>query len=202
MKQISNTLLNGASFHIAAVKPKQWPEDLGYEVAFAGRSNVGKSSAINSITHRHGLARTSKTPGRTQQIIFFNLDKTRRLVDLPGYGYAKVPLKVRAQWGTMIETYLTARDSLKGVVVLIDSRHPLTELDQQMLMWCDSTHIQVHILLTKCDKLSRNQLKQSEFSVQKHIDSMNIQASLQTFSSLKGIGLDTVQQKILTWLNT
>ena len=132
--------------------PQQAPPDAGYEVAFAGRSNAGKSSALNALTQRKSLARTSKTPGRTQHLVFFELDGERRLVDLPGYGYAKVPEKVRRHWGLAMETYLSGRESLRGLVLMMDVRHPLTDFDKQMLQWCQHAGMPVHILLTKADK--------------------------------------------------
>ena len=151
--------LNSATFVISAHLPKQWPHSEYPEVAFAGRSNVGKSSAINAITNRRGLAKTSKTPGRTQQIVFFELAGGQHLVDLPGYGFAKVPEKVRRHWESSIANYLKNRENLRALILPMDARRPLTPLDQQMLEWCITYELPVHILLTKADKLSNSQAR-------------------------------------------
>jgi GTP-binding protein len=158
-----NPLYRRATFTLGAPTVAYLPPDSGYEVAFAGRSNAGKSSAINSITGQKALARVSKTPGRTQHINFFeleaNLDPTlnqgRRLVDLPGYGYAKVAHSVKEQWQAALEEYLNTRQSLQGLMIVMDIRHPLTPFDQQMLDTCHHAHLPTHILLTKADKLSK-----------------------------------------------
>ncbi|MFB6261225.1 MAG: ribosome biogenesis GTP-binding protein YihA/YsxC, partial [Thiohalorhabdaceae bacterium] len=153
--------LHQAQFLIAAGRADQFPEG-GLEVAFAGRSNVGKSSAINALLNRNKLARTSNTPGRTQQIIFYALgDEERRLVDLPGYGYAKVPHAVKEQWGRLIETYLLDRESLAGLVLIMDARRPMQEFDQQMLEWADHFDLPLLVLLTKADKLKRGPANQA-----------------------------------------
>lgn len=197
-----NAAYRKAHFTIAVNHLRQLPEDTGLEIGFAGRSNAGKSSAINTITGIHSLARTSKTPGRTQQIIFFELDEKRRLVDLPGYGYAKVPLKIKAHWHALMEGYFNRRQSLRGLVLVMDIRHPLKEFDWQMLEWCKATDIPVHILLTKADKLSRgaasgellrvkNALKKEKF----------LDVEVQAFSSLKREGTETVLNKLNTWLD-
>jgi GTP-binding protein len=144
-----------ARYVISAHQLKQLPEDQGIEVAIAGRSNAGKSSAINTFTDQRSLARTSKTPGRTQQIVIFELDENRRIADLPGYGYAKVPAKLKAHWRTVMARYFQTRQCLRGVVLVMDIRHPMREFDQQMLAWCESANIPCHILLTKADKLKR-----------------------------------------------
>ncbi|HSH40924.1 MAG TPA: ribosome biogenesis GTP-binding protein YihA/YsxC [Arenicellales bacterium] len=193
-------LLNRAHFTVAAAEPRQWPREASAEVAFAGRSNVGKSSAINTITGRRGLARTSKTPGRTQQIVFFDLGGGAALVDLPGYGYAKVPDRVRAAWAVLIERYLTEREALRGLVLLMDARHPLTELDQNLLAWCEPGGLPVHILLTKTDKLSRGRAKQSELQVAEAVSDLRNEVTVQQFSSLKRTGVEQAQTKIAAWL--
>lgn len=144
-----------AVFLTGAVRGAQFPPDDGAEVAFAGRSNAGKSSAINAITGIKSLARTSKTPGRTRQINFFRLDEERRLVDLPGFGYARVPTAVRNQWVATVEEYLHTRRCLRGIILIMDVRHPLTELDLRLIDWCQFAGMPVHTLLTKSDKLSR-----------------------------------------------
>ena len=148
-----------ARFSSSAHLQTQWPEDLGAEVAFAGRSNVGKSSALNAITGQSRLARTSKTPGRTQQIVFFNIDPNRRLVDLPGYGYAKVPASLRKSWKGLIENYLMKRKPLRGVVLILDVRRGWEELDLDLKGWLDSENIRYISVATKVDKLSRSERK-------------------------------------------
>ena len=146
-----------ATFQKSAVEINQLPSDNGVEIAFIGRSNAGKSSALNTITGVKGLARVSKTPGRTQAINIFDLSKTQRLIDLPGYGYAKVPRVVKERWAGNIDTYLQQRQSLMGLVLIMDIRHPLKELDQHLVDWTADCQVPTHILLTKADKLSRNQ---------------------------------------------
>jgi len=144
-----------AQFVTSAAELRQLPADAGAEIAFAGRSNAGKSSALNAICDQTALARTSKTPGRTQLLNVFALDDARRLVDLPGYGYAKVPEAMRERWRSLIDQYLRERDSLRAVVLIMDSRHPLKEFDQQMLAYCRDIGLACHCILTKADKLSR-----------------------------------------------
>lgn len=193
-------LLGSARFSVAAAEVWQWPQAAGAEVAFAGRSNVGKSSAINAIARRRGLARTSKTPGRTQQIVFFDLTGGGRLVDLPGYGYAKVPDSVREHWAGLIERYLTERQVLSGLILLMDSRHPLTELDAALLEWCEPGGLPVHILLTKTDKLGRGAAKQVESSVRHAVSELTNPVSVQQFSALKHIGVEQARNTIVAWL--
>ena len=142
-----------ASYMTSAARLNQCPEDSGWEVAFAGRSNAGKSSAINSLTNNKKLAKTSKTPGRTQLINFFQLSDRQRLVDLPGYGFAKVPLKVKQECTKTLEQYLQTRESLRGMILLMDVRHPMQDFDRQILSWAATAAMPVHILLTKADKL-------------------------------------------------
>lgn len=193
-------LLNRARFETAAARPDQWPEEGGAEVAFAGRSNVGKSSAINAITRRRGLARTSKTPGRTRQIVFFDLGGGARLVDLPGYGFARVPDGVRGDWALLIEDYLRQREALRGLVLLMDARHPLTALDRHMLDWCEPGGLPVHILLTKADKLSRGRAKQVEQEVTAAVAELTNPVTVQQFSASKGIGVEAAQRRVRDWL--
>lgn len=193
-------LLCNPIFLLGATKQSHMPEDIGTEVAFAGRSNVGKSSAINCIMNRRKLARTSKTPGRTQEINFFKLSTSARIVDLPGYGFAKVPLKVRHKWEQSILEYLCNRESLTGLILLMDSRHPLTESDQQMIAWCKDNAIRTHLLLTKSDKLSHNKAAQSLFKVTDTIVSHSENFSVQLFSSLNGAGLKKIRSVITGWL--
>jgi GTP-binding protein len=179
-------LLQRAEFETSAAALHGFPADDGIEVAFAGRSNAGKSSALNALTNRKGLARTSKTPGRTQLINFFQLDESRRLVDLPGYGFAKVPTAVRNSWRALMESYLGERRALGGLVVVMDIRHPLTEFDQQMLSWAESAQLPVLILLTKADKLSRGKANSEVLQVRK---ALGDSATVQAFSSTKRIGV-------------
>ena len=177
------------------------PED-GIEVAFAGRSNAGKSSAINTLTNNHKLARVSKTPGRTQLINFFELSDTQRLVDLPGYGYAKVSREQKELWQRHLSEYLRERRCLKGLILLMDIRHPLQEFDTTMLNWATESNMPVHILLTKADKLSRGHAGSALMAVKKELKAANLSelVSVQTFSSLKNTGLDDLKAKLQTWL--
>ena len=182
-------------------KPQQAPADTGNEIAFAGRSNAGKSSALNTITNRKSLARTSKTPGRTQHLVFFRLNDQNRLVDLPGYGYAQVPDKMKQQWGQAMAEYLQTRTSLRGLVLLMDIRHPLTEFDQQMLQWCHHADMPVHILLTKADKLKRGPAKNTLLKVKQALSDYPL-VSLQLFSSLNKQGVEEAREKLQNWLET
>ena len=191
-----------AEFILSAAAVGHMPEDRGAEVAIAGRSNVGKSSFINTMTGIRKLARTSKTPGRTQLINFFALDDTRRLVDLPGYGFAKVPPQVRRQWQAMIESYLSSRRSLRGVVVLMDIRHPLTPLDQQLLHWCRATGLPVLAVLTKADKLSRGATAQARAKVQRQLTAEFPQAAtVEVFSTLKPVDPGAIYARLDEWLD-
>ncbi len=193
-----------AEFMTSAPSIRQCPEDDGCEVAFAGRSNAGKSSAINTLTRIGGLARTSKTPGRTQLINFFQLGEGRRLVDLPGYGYAKVPKAMKAEWDRHLAEYLQERKSLAGLILLMDIRHPLQEYDQQMLNWAAQAGLPVHILLTKSDKLKRGPAEASRLKVEKLLRDMDpgcTLLSVQTFSSLKKQGLPALEQQLSHWLS-
>lgn len=189
-----------AVFLTSAPSLNECPPDSGYEVAFAGRSNAGKSSAINRLTENKKLARTSKTPGRTQLINFFGLTAEQRLVDLPGYGYAKVPLAVKLKWQKHLEDYLRERQSLRGLILLMDCRHPLQEFDQMMLDWAVSCVMPVHILLTKADKLKKGPAKSSLLQVQRAVAESADLVSVQLFSALKGDGLDALRSKLDSWL--
>lgn len=188
-----------AVFLKSAARVDQLPEDSGYEVAFAGRSNAGKSSALNCLTNIKSLARTSKTPGRTQLINLFNLDEHRRLVDLPGYGYAKVALQVKMEWQKHLAHYLEVRESLKGLVLLMDVRHPLKDLDQMMIDWALNRELPIHILLTKSDKLSRSDVKNCLLKVRKHYDLAKHLISAQSFSSLKKEGVGELIAVLNQW---
>jgi GTP-binding protein len=192
------SLYQQAQFLTSANHIKQLPSDEGYEVAFAGRSNSGKSSAINVLTNQKNLARTSKTPGRTQLINLFELDAERRLVDLPGYGFAKVPLSVKLHWQKVLERYLNERHCLKGLILLMDIRHPMTEFDVQMLQWCQYVGLSVHILLTKSDKLGTNKAKNSLQQVRSKLKNTN-NVSIQLFSALKRTGIAELQTCLDAW---
>ena len=196
-----NAFYHKASFLASASKLNNAPADQGREVAFTGRSNSGKSSAINTITQQKSLARVSKTPGRTQLLNFFRLDDERRLVDLPGYGYAKVPEGMHKSWGSMIETYLSQRQALQGVFLIMDIRHPLTDYDQRMIEWCRHYELALHIALTKADKLSRGAgldvLHQVTALLQKEYAGA---VSVQLFSSLKRVGIDAAHAVLDGWL--
>ncbi|MGB1402431.1 MAG: ribosome biogenesis GTP-binding protein YihA/YsxC [Porticoccaceae bacterium] len=193
-----------AEFLTSAPTIKQCPADSGCEVAFAGRSNAGKSSAINALTRQKGLARTSKTPGRTQLINFFQLSHNKRLVDLPGYGYAKVPKAMKAEWDRHLADYLQMRNCLTGLILLMDIRHPLQEYDQQMLNWAAQASLPVHILLTKADKLKRGPAENSRLKVEKLLRDMDpgfTLLSVQIFSALKKQGLSGLEQQLNQWLS-
>lgn len=180
---------------------RQCPPDTGAEVAFAGRSNAGKSSAINTLTQNHKLARTSKTPGRTQLINLFSLSEQQRLVDLPGYGFAKVPLKLKKQWEQNLSEYLKDRLCLKGMVLLMDIRHPLQEFDTMMLNWAIDKEMPVHILLTKADKLKKGPAQSTLLAVRKHLVASQVDdlVSVQLFSSLKKDGVAELKRKLDDW---
>ena len=192
---------SNVSFISGAASVRQLPLDVGAEVAFAGRSNAGKSSAINSITGSRSLARTGKTPGRTREINFFQLGEDRRLVDLPGYGYAQVPKRMKAHWGQLLADYLARRTSLRGVVVIMDVRRPFTDLDQQLVDWCARATLPVHVLLTKCDKLSRGAGAQALVNATRIASNQIQEISLQLFSALKSVGTAEARQQIVSWLD-
>lgn len=192
--------LSQAHFLMSVPRPDQAPADSGREVAFAGRSNAGKSSALNTLTQRKSLARTSKTPGRTQHLVFFDLGENRRLVDLPGYGFAKVPEAIKRQWGAAMETYLQQRQSLRGLILLMDVRHPMTDFDQQMLLFASHAQLPVHILLTKADKLKRGPAKASLLQVRQLLKEHE-NVSVQLFSALKGDGVDEARTVLADWLD-
>jgi len=192
-------LFSQAAFFTTVNHIKDLPLHGGREVAFVGRSNAGKSSAINTLANHVRLAYTSKTPGRTQHLNYFSLGKDNFLVDLPGYGYAKVPPESKRHWEGLLSEYLQARDELIGLVVIMDSRHPLTELDENMLDWFAPTGKPVHILLTKSDKLSRQQATLTLSRVKSHLAEHFPQCSVQLFSSLKKIGLEEAEAVIAGW---
>jgi GTP-binding protein len=186
-------------FLTSSWQPHQFPPDQGVEVAFAGRSNAGKSSALNAITGRKDLARTSKTPGRTQLINFFALNERQRVADLPGYGYAKVPEKMRKHWRELMERYVETRASLGGILIVMDSRHPLTEFDCQMLEWTGAQNVPTHLLLTKADKLSRGE---SASTLKKVRAAVGDAATAQLFSAVTKVGVDEARKEVLRMLAT
>lgn len=190
-----------AVFLTSAEKLNQCPDDRGYEVAFAGRSNAGKSSSINTLADHKKLARTSKTPGRTQLINFFTIDEHRRLVDLPGYGYAKVSESIKLKWQQNLSEYLQKRECLQGIVLVMDIRHPLQEYDVSILDWAKASELKVHILLTKADKLKPNPARAQVFAVQKQLKEHGYQASVQLFSSLKKQGIEALQAVLDGWFD-
>jgi len=192
-------LYRQAHYTISATQLSELPPDTGIEVAFAGRSNAGKSSAINTITDQKALARISKTPGRTQMINFFALDDDRALVDLPGYGYAKVPEKMKIRWQQTLGKYLETRQALKGLMLMMDIRHPLREFDQQMIGWANKSELPVHILLTKSDKLKHGAAMASLHKVTDELKKLNLNASVQLFSSLKKTGKDEAIAQLDHW---
>jgi GTP-binding protein len=193
-------LFRNARFEISIAKSTSLPPPDGAEIAFAGRSNAGKSSAINTLADHTRLAYVSKTPGRTQLINFFRLDCGAVLVDLPGYGYAKVPENVRRQWQNLLENYLRKRENLVGLVLIMDSRHPLTALDRRMIDWFVPGGRPIHVLLTKSDKLSRSDAARTLASVRQDLAMLGTQVSVQLFSSLKKVGMEEVEHKVATWL--
>ena len=176
------------------------PLDHGREVAFAGRSNAGKSSAINALTGQRRLARTSRTPGRTRLINLFEIDEERRLVDLPGYGYAKVPRSMSREWGTLVGRYLESRNSLVGVVVLMDIRHPLTELDETLLDWCHAADLPVLAVLTKADKLARGRRAAALSEVRGRLARFGGGACTMVFSATRQIGRQELVERLDGWL--
>lgn len=188
-----------AQFILSAWQPHQFPADEGTEVAFAGRSNAGKSSALNAIAGRKDLARTSKTPGRTQLINFFALAGAQRLVDLPGYGFAKVPERIKEHWQELLTRYVEARASLVGLIIVMDSRRPLTDFDVQMLDWSRANGLAVHVLLTKADKLSRGEANTVLKQVRAEVEGV---ASVQLFSAVAKTGVDDARREVLRMLQT
>jgi GTP-binding protein len=194
-------LFQNAAFFTTVAHLRDLPCDALCEVAFAGRSNAGKSSAINTLANHTRLAFVSKTPGRTQNLNYFQLVEGKFLVDLPGYGYAKAPDEVRDAWEGLIGPYLEGRSPLKGVVLIMDSRHPLTELDVQLIEWFAPTEKPIHILLTKADKLTRLQQAQALKDVREGVSALGEQCSVQLFSSLKKTGIEVAEAVIGKWLD-
>jgi GTP-binding protein len=193
---IKHNPYRSASYVINAHRLRQLPPDRGFEVAFAGRSNAGKSSAINLLTDQKSLARTSKTPGRTQQIVIFDIDSERRIADLPGYGYAKVPAKLKAHWRQVMQQYFNQRQSLRGVVLVMDIRHPMRAFDEQMLDWCSASGVPCHVLLTKADKLKRGPAQATLLQVRRVLPQI---ATSQVFSASKRSGLPELIACLNQW---
>ncbi|ARU96343.1 ribosome biogenesis GTP-binding protein YihA/YsxC [Tatumella citrea] len=198
--------MSGWNYHVthfvtSAPDIRHLPTDSGVEVAFAGRSNAGKSSALNTLTNQKSLARTSKTPGRTQLINLFEVADGIRLVDLPGYGYAEVPEEMKLKWQRALAEYLQKRDSLKGLVILMDIRHPMKDLDQQMVQWAVTSHIPVLVLLTKADKLASGARKKQLNTVREMSQAFEGDVQVEYFSSLKKLGVDKLSQKLDDWFS-
>jgi GTP-binding protein len=198
-----SNVYQSAVFLQSASKLSQCPTSITAEVAFAGRSNAGKSSAINTLTDNKKLARTSKTPGRTQLINYFSIDDKRSLVDLPGYGYAKVPLAMKREWQKHLSEYLQKRKVLCGLILVMDIRHPMQDFDTMMLNWAVEGDMPVHILLTKADKFKKGPAKSTLLAVEKHLRESKVDdlVSVQQFSSLKGEGIKELVSVIDRWLS-
>ncbi len=191
---------NSIRFLTGAGSARGLPPDEGLEVAFAGRSNAGKSSALNAVTGRRALARTSKTPGRTQQINVFVLATGQRLVDLPGYGFAKAPADVQRRWSRLVEWYLGHRRSLCGLVLLMDARRPLTDLDRQMVQWCVNAEVALHAVLTKADKLGRGAASRALADTSRALQPLGGLVQVQLFSATRGDGLQRLRARLDGWL--
>ncbi|MBI6550181.1 ribosome biogenesis GTP-binding protein YihA/YsxC [Xenorhabdus lircayensis] len=198
---IKNYNYHMTHFVTSAPDIRHLPQDVGIEVAFAGRSNAGKSSALNALTRQKGLARTSKTPGRTQLINLFEVEEGVRLVDLPGYGYAEVPEEMKRTWQKALGEYLQKRECLLGLVVLMDIRHPLKDLDMQMIEWAVVMQVPVMVLLTKADKLASGARKSQLTKVRQELSSLDGDVQIEYFSVLKKIGIDKLEQKLDLWFN-
>ncbi len=194
-------LFSNCEFLISAYKTSQLPDDDGMEIAFAGRSNSGKSTTINALTNHKGLAKVSKTPGRTQLFNCFEFKPNMRLVDLPGYGYAKVPKKMKKHWEKEIDAYLMNRESLIGVVIIMDIRHPMKVFDEQMLTWADQSGLHSHVLLNKSDKLNNNDIKKTLMKVTKEIAKYSQSTTCQVFSALRKVGTAELSQVVSPWFD-
>jgi len=192
-----NPLYHRATYLLNAPNLKTTPQDVEYEVAFAGRSNAGKSSAINTLTNQKSLARTSKTPGRTQHLVYFRLDEQRCLVDLPGYGYAKVPPRIQQQWQKELGRYLEKRKALNGLVLLVDIRRSLGEHDLQLIEYANHLNLDVFVALTKSDKINKNGAKNTLFAARKLLKDAHNNAQVELFSSLKKEGIEELHD----WLD-
>ncbi|ASU23446.1 YihA family ribosome biogenesis GTP-binding protein [Vibrio qinghaiensis] len=186
-------------FITSAPDIRHLPDDEGIEIAFAGRSNAGKSSSLNRLTNQKSLAKTSKTPGRTQLINLFKVTEGCHIVDLPGYGFAQVPLELKKKWQKSLGEYLQKRKSLKGLVVLMDIRHPMKDLDQQLISWAVDCYIPVLVLLTKADKLKSGARKAQVLKIREEARAFGGDVTVDAFSSLKGLGVDVLRNKLDTW---
>nr|WP_158379810.1 ribosome biogenesis GTP-binding protein YihA/YsxC [Candidatus Hamiltonella defensa] len=200
MKKTNNNY-HSSRFVMSAPNIHHLPPDQGMEVAFSGPSNAGKSSALNTLTQQKKLAKISKIPGRTQLINLFEVSEGIRLVDLPGYGYASVPLEIKIKWQKALNEYLNKRDCLRGLVILMDIRHPLNNLDQQMIAWAINKRIPIYLLLTKVDKLSKSASKIQLNMVKEAILPFMGDIEVDVFSSLKKIGIDKLQNKLNAWFS-
>jgi len=194
-----NKLYRNANFVLSVMAMEQLPQSSRYEVVFAGCSNAGKSSVINTLTDQNKLAKVSKTPGRTQSLNFFQIDDCRYIVDLPGYGYSAVPARIKANWETLLARYFDEREYLKGVVIVMDVRHPLKKYDTQLLQWCGDNGLAVHIVLTKGDKLKRGPATTAVLVVERWLKEKNIDATVQLFSSLKRNGIGELHGVLDRW---
>ena len=195
------SIYRNARFLTSSTTRKTLPEETGLEVAFAGRSNSGKSSTLNCLCEQKGLARVSKTPGRTQLINFFDLPDGNRLVDLPGYGYAKVPERIKKEWQQFIESYMTERTTLTGLVIIMDIRHPMRDYDHIMLSWAESRQLPTHIILNKSDKLKHGIVTRTVLETRKALKEYDLPTSVQAFSSLKKIGVSDLANQLSTWFS-
>ncbi len=198
---LMDSIYRQTRFLTSVYHPGRLPLDTGAEAAFAGRSNAGKSSVINALCQQKRLAQVSKMPGRTRMLNFFTIDDARRLVDLPGYGYAQAPETMRRHWRLLVEHYLCQRRSLRGLILVMDIRHPLNHGDWQLLAWCAQRNLRMHILLTKADKLSRGAAITTVRRVENKLRSRAIDTSLQPFSALKRQGLDETYRVLDAWLD-
>ncbi len=196
-----NPSLNYRKTHFITSAPdiRHLPDDTGIEVAFAGRSNAGKSSSINRLCDQKSLVKTSKTPGRTQLINLFKVDEGCHIVDLPGYGFAQVPLELKKKWQKSLGEYLQKREQLKGIVVLMDIRHPMKDLDQDLIYWAVESQLPVLVLLTKCDKLKSGARKAQLNKIKEASMAFCGDVEVAVYSSLKGIGVDTLKNKLNQW---
>lgn len=196
-----NPSLNYRNTHFITSAPdiRHLPEDTGIEIAFAGRSNAGKSSSINRLCDQKSLVKTSKTPGRTQLINLFKVYDGCHIVDLPGYGFAQVPLEMKKKWQKSLGEYLQKREQLKGLVVLMDIRHPMKDLDQQLIYWAVDSALPVLVLLTKCDKLKSGARKAQLMKIREASMAFCGDVDVELYSSLKGIGVDILRRKLDTW---
>ena len=198
---MTKNLYRQAKFLLSVAELEQLPPDSGFEVAIVGRSNAGKSSILNEVTQNKNLARVSKTPGRTQHLNVFEIDTKRRLVDLPGYGYARVRIGMRDQWQKNINTYLHERTCLRGVILVMDIRHPFRDLDLQFLSWCDEESLPVHILLNKADKLNKTELGRAIKTAEEVLGQYEHPMSFQPFSALKKTGVKELHEVLNHWFD-